>query len=355
MRRAILVFLSIAFGSYIQYGDIENISSYLVLLILPFFLIVFFRRSDFGNVSQSGIWLIFTLISFLCFSIANNYLNGINPLSGVFWWFIFLLMLITDVSKSQIHISSKTFIFTAIVILSIDTYYRFFISTKNLEYGFYAYKYGLIGVDSNFSGIFAMLIAIIYDQIFLREMPFSWKRNIIFILIVVLLFSTFSRAAIIGFICYIFLYRISSKYKYAIGMFAIMFSIASLYKLDVFFFNGDESGSSKFRLAVEYAAYFFNSSWDLILFGYGLGGLKVGDYNPHLLPLQVLTGYGTVGFILYYAFISCMLLRYNKAKFIIIPYLIVSMSVAPIGVGILIFTLYILIRLDDDNCMLLCR
>lgn len=355
MKKMLVILLSISFGVYIKYGDTDNVSSYLVPLILPFFLTSFCRMSSFEKTNVLEVGFFFTLSSFLCYSIANNFLNGLSPLSGVFWWCIFITMFTTKINRDEVTLSAQIFTVTSIIVLSIDAYFRFFVSTINLEYGFYAYKYGLIGVDSNFAGFFAMLVAITYDQVVIKCKRYWGGHLIIISIVVLLLLSTFSRAAIIGLVFYIFLYRVSSKYKFILGLVTLIISMVSVYELERLAFNGDESGGSKIKLIADYTAYFFNSSWELILFGYGLGGLKVGDFNPHLLPLQLLIGYGLVGFFLYYSFIVFMLLRYNSTKFVIIPYLFISMSVAPIGVGILVFILYLFIRLDDDNRMLLCR
>lgn len=355
MNKIILFLFSVSFGAYIGFDDIDNISSYLVLFILPFFLAYHFKMARVIKKGSLTTLLLYTMSFFIAFTILSNILNGLSPLSGVFWWLVFFILLMTEIDKDEIVIAVNIFTLTSIIALSIDAYYRFFISTKNLEYGFYAYKYGLIGVDSNFAGLFSMLVAITYDQIIIKKEKKSPLKILTISIVIILLISTFSRAAIIGISVYLLLHRINMKCKYILILALLIASTLYTNNIESLTYQGDESGNSKLNLINEYTTYFFNSSIDDIIFGYGLGELKVGNYNPHLLPLQLLTGYGVIGLVLYISVIASILIKYNATKVIIIPYLIVSMSVAPIGVGVLTFTLYALIRFNDDNRMLLRR
>ncbi len=76
----------------------------------------------------------------------------INIISGLFWWIYLLLALLLPIrlNKKDYKII-KYYFYVNIAVLIYDAYYRFFINVKDIPgIGRYAYKYGLIGIDSEF-------------------------------------------------------------------------------------------------------------------------------------------------------------------------------------------------------------
>lgn len=351
MNSLFVYIISIGFGLYISFGGVENISSYMILFTVPLFFLLKFNKINFNELVYKNIYFPFFLIFFIFYAALNNIMNGLGPLSGIFWWVIFLIMINIRIKISNIKKSVVIFTFVSIIVLLIDAYYRFFISTKSLEYGFYAYKYGLIGVDSNFAGLFAMLVFICFDH----SIDKSKIKSVVLFVVFLLLFITFSRSAIICTVFYLVFFKLKkTTLVFSLPIF-LVFTIPLVFILELLPKTIDESGFSKLELLIEYVSYYSNSSLDLILFGFGLGGLKVGDLNPHLLPLQILTGYGLVGFCLFFGLMGALITTFKSTRKIIIPYLLASFSVAPIGSGVLIFSLYIFIRIEYDRSLLLRR
>ncbi|MCA6914332.1 O-antigen ligase family protein [Pectobacterium versatile] len=331
MRFLITSLLLLSFSLYISYEDIENISVYFVICTLPFYIIFNLGSLVRTKYNKNDVIIFGSLAFFVFYCVNRNIAVDADFLYGVFWWAVLLMVYPIKNNVFLVKVF-PVFIYISLIIIIIDTVYRLSGQAEN-TYGFYSFKYGLIGVDSNFTALFLLLVIASYDVVYEKN-----KSKIIYILMLFLLILTFSRAAMLAYVIYFLIYKINLKSKIVL-LFATPIAIIILLLSN--FAVYDQSGESKLDILSNYMDFFLNSSWIHILFGYGLGQVKVGIYNPHLLVLQLAIGYGLIGLLLYIVPFVCLFRAEKKLLKAVFPYFIASFSVAPIGLGVLSLVIYL--------------
>ncbi|WP_368084888.1 hypothetical protein [Vibrio splendidus] len=336
------LFTAFVFAMYISFYDIYNLSSVVSVLYLGlnFIFIAFVIKRKFDKKI-----IIFFLLTamFTFYLVANNALHNIDALSGAYWWLMLSFLVLFRVDMNDIKVESCLFLFLSILVLSIDAYYRFFISDVILSRdSFYSFKYGLIGQDSNFSGIFCIVCVSISILLWKKGM-ISNKIYYLFILLFVLLtVSTFSRAAIISVFIILLLIHLHR------WLVVILISIMPFFIISILsYMFSDPSAESKLELISGGADIFLNYNIKESLFGVGLGNARIGDLTPHILLLQILLDLGLFGVFLYCSIWLCFIWIVGKdALFLLLPYSIVSLSISPLGIGVVTYTLWVFIRLS---------
>ncbi|SMY35965.1 hypothetical protein [Photobacterium andalusiense] len=344
MKNFLFYCISISFSLYISFDKLENISS---LIITPFILLLFIFH-NFKKINVNLSVLISVLFFILFVSIQNIFLGKVF-FSGIYWWWVLFLLLLVPIRNDVVKKGYSIFYIISLIIIVIDCYYRFFISDKFDTFGFYNYKYGLIGTDSNFAGIFALILLISIDIIDVYK---GSIKVILKILSSILLFLTFSRAAIIAYIFYLIVFKANYKVKWLCFLITFTFILLLLLNNNFFILN-DQSGDSKIQLLVDYGNIIVSSDIISLLFGYGIGMVRVGALNPHVLLLQLILGIGFIGAFLYYGMLTALMLNYKKSIALLIPFTLVSFSVAPISLGVLTFVIVCIIKITENDKMLL--
>lgn len=359
INKVIFTLLAISFGGYIKVFDFENVST--ILVFIPISLVFLCNSKHFLNVcvDKSGVRVseVFLLLLIFYF-MANNLFSENIATTGIFWWIICVPMLVFSRMKInfkyEYEYELNWFVVCAMVVLAIDAIYRFMLSQYNFSAGFYSYKYGLVGVDSNFSGIFSLLCFSTYDVLSKTR---RIVKNIVLLLLSIFVILSLSRAAI--FALFLYLYYFGTGFNMKVTTLVLVLSLLLLSQFDndlgaISVIFKDESGDSKLSLLQSYSGFFMSSDIFHVFFGNGFGKVMINDLNPHILGLQLIIGYGLVGMFLYFSFFAALMFEYNRMFRVLFPYLIVSFSVAPIGLGVLTYVIYLVARGENGSRRVLC-
>jgi hypothetical protein len=322
---------------YLNIFGFKNIG--VVFELVAIMLLLLFTKQI--KINKNLIYPITFTVIYILYVVNNNVHHELSFYNGVFWWVILvgLLLLYTNFKLNNINTLRVVHIFfiTAILVLSLDAYYRFFINFLTLEnIGRYAFKYGLIDIDSNFSGLYGMLC---FFSVYIVEKLYHKSftiYKIIFLFLIILSLSVAAIATTVSYFIWISfrnnIARIFLIYLLFIGLFFI-----------IDFIKLDGSGDSKIQLILYGIDYLSSLSLSSLLFGVGLDQGLLNGTAPHLLILKLIVELGLFGFILYFTMIISFfkILNYNYVH-LIIPYFILGFSVVSISSPILTITIILL-------------
>ncbi|WP_318837253.1 MULTISPECIES: hypothetical protein [unclassified Providencia] len=338
---------------YLNIFGYDNIGSILSLVGLTIAIIFYFPFNL--SLNQKKITLLFFIFIFIFYLFSNNILLNpqLNAFSGTYWWiYLFISILIfSPPPKRLLEKLSHCTIITSIFILLLDCYYRFFINTieKN-DVGRYAYKFGLIDMDSNFSGIYASLI--FFYCLFLRKV--CYKYTLIYMIVLYMLVLSSLSLAAISITTILFIYfRLSKKikiYLLPIGIFCMILSSSFIIHM----IEMDGSGSTKINFIKRGFEMLISRDIFTTLFGTGLFSVKLNGYDPHIVILQLLLQLGLIGFILYYLIQFILIINYKRILiYVVLPFFLIGLSVAsissPIFTTIIILLYYQSFYIQNDD------
>lgn len=318
---------------YLNLYGFSNIGSIISVVSLFFVFMYFLIRRRIIHIQKNKIAVIVVMLIYVIYIYYNNSLNNLSAIGGLFWWlfFIFSLLLPIKINKNDYFKVVKSYFFVSIVVLSCDAYYRFFINVKDISgIGRYAYKYGLIGIDSNFAGVYALLCFSFFLFLFKKG-----KISMVYSLIYFFFILASCSVAAITVSLFMFVFFLFKKIEYKIFIITFIFILSNVI---VGFINSDGSGGSKFELINE--AYNLYMSYDIfnMLFGTGLGSVifNISHLPPHLLLLQLILEFGLIGFLLFFMIPIVIVLKWGKDyMYIYMPYFLVGLSVVTISNPIL--------------------
>ena len=212
-----------------------------------------------------------------------------------------------------------------------DLFVRVAMAASNGD--FYDYKWGVFYFDSNFTG--AILLLFLVFSIFLKENKIFDIGKIKFLILVLLLIGTFSRAAIFSFFLNYFLFRYSRRFIKFLAFLFCSFALYSFYKLVSLYLNGerfsniDGSFNSKFYLiSVAIDNYGSLSSLNKI-FGIGLANFPYFSDGlfAHNIVITFFYEFGFWGIACFLIFLTVSYFKIGKdVLYIFIPFFIVSFS-----------------------------
>jgi len=323
----------LTFSSFFLYGFLG--SSFFQPIYLGLMLTVFYilMSLKYTKISSSMIIYILIGLSFLYLffiqdirgNLADGYLKGLARIYIPMLYFPLTVHLLKNKGKSVLLKIINIFIKVSIIIYFIDFFYRFtsvgYISFQN----FYVYKYNSIFYpDSNFSAV--IILGFIF---FLRSLEHIYKINYTKekIILLVLLFFTFSRAAIVS---YIFLYFFKlKKYSFLEKLVLIILLLILSYCIWLFF-SDDSSLITKFEI-IDFSLKVMFENVNNFLFGIGSGNLKnIFIRESHNL-IGLAAELGFIGIIIY---VFNLWYIYKKIGiyfiYIFLPILISGFSLFPI-------------------------
>lgn len=293
------------------------------------------------------------LIYIIYYVFQDIYVSNMSAGSGVFWW-VFLLLFLPYFNlqkRENLELSIKIFFISIIIILFIDFIYRFYfapwliyrgISLEGIRYNFYLYKFGLIGGDTNMTGIISSLC--FSASLILKEKKIIDKKySIIFFIFTVF---TFSRAAIITSI-FIALYKRVKRKK--INNIVLVILIVFFIAIGLFILMHDKSGRTKILFFQEASNKFFKFNIKEMLFGINHNFAKIDGHYPHLLYLLLVLEKGIMGLVLFITFIICLLKKNKNLKLILLTYLIEGFSYVTLSSPTLSYLIIIFICLKKYN------
>lgn len=303
--------------------------SFLIGFIL--FLIHCRNKIYLSSTIWIGLFLIFGLIYFY---LGSSWKALVNNVSSMMMFPIIYELCLKD-KKCKIIEYSKTFIQWTLVGFIIEASIRFVVSTtQSPESGIYRYKFGSICFfDTNFLGL--ALLGIIF---FIKYLTIFEKIKLsrYYIISIILLFFTISRAAILAWIIGEFVFYNISIFKYRniiLKRIFMIFILGIIVGTPIFLFlKEDPSFRTKLHI-LELANDFFTNSKINMFWGVGYEHSErmLGIY-PHNSVFLFFIETGYLGLTLKILFIGFILLKSNfKILIVLLPYFVATMSATGYG------------------------
>ncbi|WP_375580216.1 O-antigen ligase family protein [Marivirga tractuosa] len=274
-------------------------------------------------------------------------------------YIIFGVMVLNRLKFYDVIKLANYFIIASLIILTIDLIYRLIfpvpvihptrgdITHEGINW-IYSYKLNsIMFLDTNFLGL--LILSVLFLNLYLSKVT-GVKRKWLNLLCIILLVSTFSRAAwLAAIISFIFIKYVKKITVTNVLIFGILFTIAS--SLFIAFYANDSSFLSKFEIffrAYDYAKVMPLSTW---IFGHGLGNseeyLNIGAHN-YLLTMFLETG--LIGFILSaLIWITFVHKTGIKSFYIAMPFFIATLSAFTHAVPYVFVSLCIVYELEKQT------
>lgn len=342
----LLILSTLLFGLFISVND-KNLNYYFIVVLVPVIILYSFIRVRSFNKTILKIWII--VLVFVIYYFFQDLFINCKLSEGLTWWFLILIYLPVFYlySKKQIEKSIKLYFCVSLIIFFVDLIYRFYFNINvelkgfHLEIifkNFYLYKKGLIGGDTNTTGIVASLLYVL-SIILIKK---NNKIKYIFFIFIIL---TFSRSAIIASIGVSILEKITrvKRVEKKIGI-IIFFIILGI--LGVLLLVNDKSGKTKILFITEGIKIFSNLSVDKIFFGLKPDEVMIGKWYPHLIVLVMLLYKGIIGLILYFSIMGYLFFKIKNLRLIILLLLIEGCSYLPISLPTISYVIIIILILE---------
>jgi len=252
--------------------------------------------------------------------------------------FIVSYMILNKTNSNTIINLSEKLIFFSIPLLVYEAYYRItnpiffvdFAAKGRDDLDFYYFKINSIMYqDSNFVGLF--ILSLFFFLLYLKQFTLK-KYYVSFSLLVILIFTTISRASILSLILFSFLYIFRQKiYKYRIVTFIFsVISVFVLFPILLKYRTIDDSFSTKFEIFDRTFEYISSANLMHLLFGVGFGNaVDVLDMGAHNFFVTYLVESGFIGLVLVVIFWLYILFKTKlKVGIVMFPFLLNGMSVA---------------------------
>ncbi|WP_158740071.1 O-antigen ligase family protein [Defluviitalea raffinosedens] len=342
-------------GFYIQKATVSPV--YITFVIGSYMLfLLFIYKSSFKNDKLVNI----AFFGITYFLITQIYVKGeINTTGNVIISILYFIIVIQGLhffNYADTVSMSRRFINFSIAILILECIYRmnnpeYYFNYKDFsfwEQGFYIYKINsFMFQDSNFVGIF--IISLFFFTVYLKTCH-NQKFNIQLILLAILCFFTFSRAAWISLVfCYIIiLFKNKRLYMKKVLIFSCMVlgSIFLFYIVKI-----DSSGLSKLKIFQLAFKFLKTGSYKHILLGVGFGRAK--EYigiGAHNFIITYLIESGIIGLLFIVIFWSYINVKTKyKASYVMFPFLICGMSLAGHAIPYLYCIYAIIFTLEKYN------
>lgn len=242
--------------------------------------------------------------------------------------------LLQKIERARVEKLIRLTIMFCLLAVVVETYFRFTMPVLDLRFDngdrvlsmvveklsfwealknrtFYAYKYSsIMFFDSNYVGLF-LLPLMILNLFYLENIEVDRRCLVSLLVVLGLIFLTFSRSAIItavAVLCLFFLYKAYKKSKSVVIFLLALLLIFSVYVSSYVFGLLMEDGSFVTKIGIFYSLA-GNTETDIVgfLFGFGVveGGYKYsyteGAYAHAFIPLFI-GQYGLIGLLLYFSF-----------------------------------------------------
>lgn len=294
------------------------------------------------RISYNTSSLIFSSFIYIFYILLNSLFNQIPLKYPILISFSILMYFVSKFIYAKIdRISFETFvsvfIFVNIWLLSIDFVYRF-LHPKVLDWEytskdfFYMFKFSsIIFNDTNEVGFMSLIMIIFLYCI--NKFKYMEVKKIYIIVLFILLFLTFSRAALIGFVTIAFIFYMKEKIKLNI---LVPSGILVLVVMFIYCFSfsmndiSDVSLKSKFDIFIRTFDYL--KTIDIRTFLFGIGYEKstsvLGIYGHNYISLYIIE-FGFVGFLLLLNLFFSIYFDCKNNKFFLLAYLITGLSYVP--------------------------
>ncbi|MFT6985481.1 MAG: O-antigen ligase [Psychromonas sp.] len=299
------------------------------------------------------------LVYFIYLLISQTILDAdissvINVLMSI-GYFILVLLLAHDFQYQKLVILLKRLVQISIPLLLFEAYYRLTHPIYILESGFdyrsvedqFFYPFKLNSVmyqDSNFVATFALVL---FFLAFYLKRRFKEKLKLESSLLFIVILLSISRAAILSVLLFIVIFYIFNKKSKVLKMLFYLVVIAS-FIIGLSYIASDGSFQSKFHLIDLFVTFLTESNLSSLLFGVGYGNTKLlFGMGAHNFIITHVVESGLIGFTLLSLFwIDCFFSSYKQTSFIMFPFILTGMSLAPHAIPYLyaVFAVIILIE-----------
>lgn len=329
----------------------SNSTLSIIIITIPLVMEVMFIVMNVHSISGKN--SVFIGIAIIIYTVFTQLLliNNAECLSFVFSVLYFILAhnSIRYLSKEDMLFFSKLLLIFGIVLLTMDTIWRFthpvYSDFYTGVYWFYRYKSkGILFVDTNNTGM--LCLAILSFLLYLNN-KLNIKFRKITLVYIILLVLTFSRSSLLAYaLTIVFLNKRFPKYLKVLaflgGCYVAFLLLPSLFD--------DVSTSSKFDMFLNAVEYWKEASLFEILFGVGFTNsiYKIGLFT-HSWPLTFTFEFGFLGFLLIVLFWYLMYKESNKsAAYVLIPCLFAGLSYLPLLIPY-VYTLVVIITMLEKK------
>lgn len=337
-------FLIIVFcGFYINIFPISPV--YITSLLSCFFLMIVIVGQRRKIKIRPYIYLAFLYAMYIVcvhFSVEKDsaFYNTIFSIA----YFILAYLSANILSEEKLIKYSKYLLKGSIFLLLIECLFRIINPVMNNDYVgnlfFYKYKFNSIMYqDSNFVGVY--IIALLFFCVYMENIKnIGLKKEKI--MLVILCFFTFSRAAILVAVFFLFFFNDKIKKCVKIGVVLTTVFLASGL---LGYITSDASFLSKFDIINKAFDFWVNKATiRQLLFGVGYGQsfYYIGIASHNYLLTQLFES-GFIGFLLFVLlWLSIFFESRKKAYFVMLPFLVVGFSMASHFIPYL-YCIYVLI------------
>lgn len=322
-----IIFIALACGASLYSVKISFSPIYALVGLSSFILLIARLGPRFQITADSAIAL--TLLTYIIFRVNGKDGTYINAVLAYLAYIAIISYkrLIKNQSAAKFLIAASWF---SLVILLSDSVYRLLHPTppqaetiqslQGTSNALYLYKFGsLMFADSNTTGLVAICLLAALLKIKLERYRVS---NLLLIGYFILITSTLSRAAIIGMITLLLLY----KYKLSVKSLTYA-TAASVGIICYFLIQADGSLLSKFFVYELISNHIESSNATELVFGVGPGNATaLLGMHTHILPATYFVELGAIGLILFLAFMISATFSSPNMYVMSIPIMVVSMS-----------------------------
>lgn len=333
------IFLIYFLFSTAYLAKVTSFSPVYFIYILSIIISVFYFFKYPRFVLKTDVCIVFLLAVYMLITQLSGFKTGefINIFISLFSYISIRIM--SKRLDLDFVLSVFLFVFKVnVIVLGLDSMYRILnptaptIEHENIlkdseDLYFYLYKFNtLMFADSNTTALIALIFLTTLLVLKVKSIDFNFSY-VWFFLMVVILISTLSRAAIFAFFLFLLFYYIR-KFNLYITIaicFVSLFILSFLFFLYGDFILADGSFKSKVKIISDFFDLFFEKSNLVILFGMGFDKYnELLGYSTHLLFLNILASTGLVGFLIYLTFFLYYSIRFSFVFFI--PVLLVGLS-----------------------------
>lgn len=325
------------------------------------------------HLIQQTVLLICTIVFQMFFTRIGDFIVDYCIYIISFFYLVLGLLILNHSSCNSLKKAINGYFFISSLVLFFDLLNRLLRRDNSYSGLLYFYNFKLNGImfqDSNFSGFLGMVN--FSFALYLNDKKISRFSRRQFIVLFILMLVNLSRAAILGSIVammWSWYSKLGKKTKYYLTFFLIGAALAIIPVL-YDFFTSDDSFNTKIEIFTRTKSYLHNADISQLLFGNGI--FSSPEYigrSGHNYISQTIIELGLVVFLEEMFLFVCMTLAsYGGCLYIVLPYLVVGLSCAPMmipyfyAIGAMIIILENVNKRGDrngfnqrDNAGLQCR
>lgn len=309
------------------------------------------------QIKRKYIPLFFHGIILFAYVVFNAVLNACQlkypALQGLSFLFLICSFFLSTNTTEFATKTLKRVIFIVLILLLIEFVYRithpqFFKWATDIDNFFYIYKFSSIMFsDTNETGFFIMMFTAFL--VYLNDKKVIKIPFIILFISFSFIVGTFSRAAVFGFVVFLFYNNYFKKQSIQTKFFIVFCAIFSVFGIITFFMN-DGSFLTKIEIFSKSVSYLCRNNIREFLFGVGMNNSinALGIYGHNYISLYFIE-YGAIGMFLFTSFLIHIFFCNAETKYLLIPYIITGLSFAPYFIPYFFFFIGFILQFEERS------